>query len=28
MKIRRVVTAHDGNGKATVAIDEISRDVV
>src|SRR5712671_207299 len=28
MKIRRVVTGHDGNGKATVAIDEISRDVV
>jgi len=28
VKIRRVVTAHDGNGKATVAIDEISRDVV
>ena len=28
MKIRRVVTAHDGDGKAVVAIDEISRDVV
>ena len=28
MNIRRVVTAHDGGGKATVAIDEISRDVV
>src|SRR5882757_9987171 len=28
MKIRRVVTAHDGNGKAVVAIDEVSRDVV
>ena len=28
MNIRRVVTAHDGDGKATVAIDEISRDVV
>jgi quercetin dioxygenase-like cupin family protein len=28
MKIRRVVTGHDGSGKATVAIDEISRDVV
>jgi quercetin dioxygenase-like cupin family protein len=28
VNIRRVVTAHDGGGKATVAIDEISRDVV
>jgi quercetin dioxygenase-like cupin family protein len=28
MKVRRVVTGHDGSGKATVAIDEISRDVV
>ena len=28
VNIRRVVTAHDGDGKATVAIDEISRDVV
>ncbi|MBI3198671.1 MAG: cupin domain-containing protein [Rhodospirillales bacterium] len=28
MKMRRVVTAHDGDGKAVVAIDEISRDVV
>jgi quercetin dioxygenase-like cupin family protein len=28
MKIRRVVTAHDGKGKAVVAIDEVSRDVV
>jgi quercetin dioxygenase-like cupin family protein len=28
MKIRRVVTGHDGSGKAAVAIDEISRDVV
>lgn len=28
MTIRRVVTTHDGNGKAVVAIDEISRDVV
>jgi quercetin dioxygenase-like cupin family protein len=28
VNIRRVVTAHDGNGKAVVAIDEISRDVV
>ena len=28
MNIRRVVTAHDGNGKAVVEIDEISRDVV
>ena len=28
MNIRRVVTAHDGNGKAVVKIDEISRDVV
>lgn len=28
MNIRRVVTAHDGDGKAVVAIDEISRDVV
>src|SRR5260370_6766448 len=26
--MRRVVTAHDGDGKAVVAIDEISRDVV
>lgn len=28
MKIRRVVTGHDGKGKALVAIDEISRDIV
>ena len=28
MKIRRVVTSHDKNGKAMVAIDEVSRDVV
>src|SRR5512139_3097082 len=28
MKIRRVITGHDGNGKAIVAIDEISRDIV
>ena len=28
MKVRRVVTSHDGNGKAVVAIDEVSRDVV
>ena len=28
MKIRRVVTSHDGEGKAVVAIDEVSRDVV
>jgi quercetin dioxygenase-like cupin family protein len=28
MKIRRVVTGHTAEGKATVAIDEISRDVV
>ena len=28
MKIRRVVTSHDKNGKAVVAIDEVSRDVV
>ena len=28
MNIRRVVTAHDGDGKAVVAIDELSRDVV
>ena len=28
MNIRRVVTAHDKDGKATVAIDEVSRDVV
>ena len=28
MKIRRVVTSHDDRGKAIVAIDEISRDVV
>ena len=27
MKVRRVVTAHDANGKAVVAIDEISTDV-
>ena len=26
--IRRVVTSHDANGKAVVAIDEVSRDVV
>src|SRR5919108_4442841 len=28
MKVRRVVTSHDRDGKAVVAIDEISRDVV
>ena len=28
MQIRRVVTSHDDKGKAVVAIDEISRDVV
>jgi quercetin dioxygenase-like cupin family protein len=28
MKVRRVVTSHDRNGKAVVAIDEISKDVV
>jgi quercetin dioxygenase-like cupin family protein len=28
MTLRRVVTTHDDNGKAVVAIDEISRDVV
>ena len=28
MKIRRVVTGHDEDGKAIVAIDEVSRDVV
>ena len=28
MKIRRVVTGHDDKGKAVVAIDEVSRDVV
>jgi len=28
MKIRRVVTSHDAKGKAIVAIDEISKDVV
>jgi quercetin dioxygenase-like cupin family protein len=28
MKIRRVVTSHDDRGKAIVAIDEVSRDVV
>lgn len=28
MKIRRVVTGHDGDGRAVVAIDEVSRDVV
>ena len=28
MKVRRVVTSHDADGKAIVAIDEISRDVV
>lgn len=28
MKVRRVVTAHDAAGKAVVAIDEVSRDVV
>ena len=28
MKIRRVVTSHDDRGKAVVAIDEVSRDVV
>jgi quercetin dioxygenase-like cupin family protein len=28
MKIRRVVTSHDSKGRAVVAIDEVSRDVV
>jgi len=28
MKIRRVVTSHDGTGKAIVRIDEVSNDVV
>ena len=28
MKVRRVVTGHDKDGKAVVAIDEVSRDVV
>lgn len=28
MKIRRVVTGHDKDGKAVVSIDEVSRDVV
>ena len=28
MKIRRVVTSHDDKGRAVVAIDEVSRDVV
>ncbi|MBV8407737.1 MAG: cupin domain-containing protein [Alphaproteobacteria bacterium] len=28
MKVRRVVTAHDRDGKAVVAIDEVSKDVV
>lgn len=28
MNIRRVVTGHDGDGKALVAIDEVTRDVV
>ena len=28
MNIRRVVTGHDGDGKAMVAIDEVTRDVV
>jgi quercetin dioxygenase-like cupin family protein len=28
MNIRRVVTSHDADGKAVVAIDEVSRDVV
>jgi len=28
MKVRRVVTSHDSNGKAVVAIDEVSKDVV
>src|SRR5262249_24282292 len=28
MKVRRVVTAHEPGGKAVVAIDEVSRDVV
>ena len=28
MKVRRVVTSHDADGKAVVAIDEVSRDVV
>jgi quercetin dioxygenase-like cupin family protein len=28
MKIRRVVTSHDDKGKAVIAIDEVSRDVV
>ena len=28
MKVRRVVTSHDSSGKAIVAIDEVSKDVV
>lgn len=28
MRVRRVVTSHDGHGKAVVAIDEVSKDVV
>lgn len=28
MKIRRIVTGHTGDGKATVAVDEVSTDVV
>jgi mannose-6-phosphate isomerase-like protein (cupin superfamily) len=28
MKVRRVVTSHDSKGKAIVAIDEVSKDVV
>ncbi|OGA32070.1 MAG: hypothetical protein A3G80_07490 [Betaproteobacteria bacterium RIFCSPLOWO2_12_FULL_62_13b] len=28
LKVRRVVTSHDANGKAVVAIDEISKDLV
>src|SRR5215475_2118506 len=28
MNVRRVVTSHDADGKAVVAIDEVSRDVV
>ena len=28
MKVRRVVTSHDKDGKAVVAIDEVSKDVV
>src|SRR5215475_12865202 len=28
MKVRRVVTSHDAGGKAVVAVDEVSRDVV